>query len=369
MSEIIITSQNLSRFSKRLQKSVEKQLGQKITLTQASLLLANTFGVDSIHHLQKKLESSNTKEHLINNSSSEEADIISFIEKYFNTNKSSKIFNFSFSMEYHKKCFNLSAKSLKYIDIEGFGIYFGEQADYLQKELDRLELTKDDINFINTLKNKMRLDNVPHSVYLGEKIHAILGLKSIDDSYDFKMNHESNYKPISNYGLCEKLFVKVKESFFEETGAPFNFGNDNYAFIDLSDEKNFTFYSTIEESMKNIDKNSIIIEFLTPINQSSTINPKSIYKKQGIASFFIFPSNGNLILSSINTEINQEFKKMNDYYYFLGMKQFKEDSQQNIKHILPINHPYKDDFINGFEFMLDEFKKYNQKFQKNKTLK
>ena len=121
--------------------------------------------------------------------------------------------------------------------------------------------------------------------------------------------------------------------------------------------------------MKNIDKNSIIIEFLTPINQSSTINPKSIYKKQGIASFFIFPSNGNLILSSINTEINQEFKKMNDYYYFLGMKQFKEDSQQNIKHILPINHPYKDDFINGFEFMLDEFKKYNQKFQKNKTLK
>ena len=77
----ISTSQNLSRFSKCLQKSVEKQLGQKITLTQASLLLANTFGVDSIHHLQKKLESSNTKEHLINNSSSEEADIISFIEK------------------------------------------------------------------------------------------------------------------------------------------------------------------------------------------------------------------------------------------------------------------------------------------------
>ena len=83
MSEIIITSQNLSRFSKRLQKSIEKQLGQPITLTQANLLLANTFGVDSIHHLQKKLESLNTKENLINSSTSEEKDIISFIESLF----------------------------------------------------------------------------------------------------------------------------------------------------------------------------------------------------------------------------------------------------------------------------------------------
>ena len=91
MSEIIITSQNLSRFSKRLQKSIEKQLGQQITLTQASLLLANAFGVDSIHHLQKKLESSNIKEGLTINSSAEELDIISFIENYFNTTNNSKI--------------------------------------------------------------------------------------------------------------------------------------------------------------------------------------------------------------------------------------------------------------------------------------
>lgn len=368
MSEIIITSQNLSRFSKRLQKSIEKQLGQQITLTQASLLLANAFGVDSIHHLQKKLESSNIKEGLTINSSAEELDIISFIENYFNTTNNSKIFDFSFSMEHHKKCFNLSAKSLKYVDIEGFGIYFGEKADYIQKELNRLDLTKDDITFINTLKNKMRLDNIPQSIYLGEKIHAILGLKSIDESYDFKINHESNYKPITNYGLCEKLFVKVKESFFEETGAPFIFSNDNYAFIDLSNENKFTFYSNIEEAIKNIDKDSVIIEFLTPLHQSSNLKSQSTYKQQGISSYFIFLTKDKICISSINTEINQEFNKMNDYYYFLGRKQYKENSQQNIQQILPINHPYKNDFIKGFEFMLNEFKKYNQKFQ-NKIVK
>ena len=56
MSNIVITSQNISRFAKRLQKAIFEETGHKIPLNQASLLLSKTFGKNSIYELQKSLE-------------------------------------------------------------------------------------------------------------------------------------------------------------------------------------------------------------------------------------------------------------------------------------------------------------------------
>lgn len=56
MSHITITSKNYSDFSKRLKKSVKKNLGQEITLNQAKLLIAEMIGCQSIHEAQKWLE-------------------------------------------------------------------------------------------------------------------------------------------------------------------------------------------------------------------------------------------------------------------------------------------------------------------------
>lgn len=55
MSDIIITEKNLSRFIKRLKNTLEQDLQIQVSHNKASLLLAKTFGVDSLHHLQQKL--------------------------------------------------------------------------------------------------------------------------------------------------------------------------------------------------------------------------------------------------------------------------------------------------------------------------
>lgn len=55
MSDIIINQDNLSRFSKRLKKAVEKELGTSISLNQATLFIAKMLGNNSIHELQKNL--------------------------------------------------------------------------------------------------------------------------------------------------------------------------------------------------------------------------------------------------------------------------------------------------------------------------
>lgn len=56
MSKIIITEQNFSIFSKRLKKSISKQLGIAVSLNQAKKLIAEMTGSNSIHQLQENLK-------------------------------------------------------------------------------------------------------------------------------------------------------------------------------------------------------------------------------------------------------------------------------------------------------------------------
>lgn len=55
MSEFQITEDNISRFSKRLKKTIQKNLGTDITLSQATLLIAEMLGNNSIHQMQENL--------------------------------------------------------------------------------------------------------------------------------------------------------------------------------------------------------------------------------------------------------------------------------------------------------------------------
>lgn len=55
MSKINISQDNLPRFSKRLKKAIEQELGTSISLNQATLLIAKMLGNNSTHELQKNL--------------------------------------------------------------------------------------------------------------------------------------------------------------------------------------------------------------------------------------------------------------------------------------------------------------------------
>lgn len=58
MSQIIINKDNISRFNKRLQKSLNKHLNKDIKLSQASQIFSEALGVSSEHELKKILTSS-----------------------------------------------------------------------------------------------------------------------------------------------------------------------------------------------------------------------------------------------------------------------------------------------------------------------
>lgn len=61
-TEIKINEKNLSRYNKRLQKAIEKNLGHKIKLSEASDIFAQVLGMTSLHELQAILEKDVIKE-------------------------------------------------------------------------------------------------------------------------------------------------------------------------------------------------------------------------------------------------------------------------------------------------------------------
>lgn len=61
MSDIIITSENLSRFSKRLQKSIEKNLNIKISFNDAMTMFSQSLGKSNIHEMQLALQTNSNR--------------------------------------------------------------------------------------------------------------------------------------------------------------------------------------------------------------------------------------------------------------------------------------------------------------------
>lgn len=336
MSDIIVNQKNLSRFTKRLQKSLSKNLTQEIPLHLASLILAETFGVDSIHHLQQKLTEETKDETLV---------IKELIENYFSSNLNTKILGFSIiANDFNDSVsFNISAKSKKYEDEEGFGIFLGENSSYIDKELNNLDLSFDDLDFIKQLVSKLHFNDLPKSLYLGAKLKDFFNIKKRNTYYSFK--NSKNFESVTNYGFCESIFVLVEEDFFEKVGAPFTLNNDHYCFIDLNNT-NHKFFNDINSGINAITQDTMLLEFKTPINQSSSLIQKSQYKVQGICSHYIYLKNNQKIATTVNLSFSNDINDIKDYFYFLGKNKVNIDKHFNIESI-PVNHPYKDKILEG----------------------
>lgn len=336
MSDIIVNQKNLSRFTKRLQKSLSKNLKQEIPLHLASLILAETFGVDSIHHLQQKLTEETKDETLV---------IKELIENYFSSNLNTKIIGFSIiANDFNDSVsFNISAKSKKYEDEEGFGIFLGENSSYIENELNNLDLSVDDLDFIKQLVSKLHFNDLPKSLYLGAKLKDFFSINKRNSYYSFK--NTKNFESVTNYGFCESIFVLVEDDFFEKVGAPFTLNNDHYCFIDLKNTHHKFFYD-IESAINSITKNTMLLEFKTPINQSSSLIQKSQHRIQGICSHYIYLKNNEKFATTVNLNHSKEINNINDYFYFYGKNQFNINQNFNIDSI-PVNHQYYDEILRG----------------------
>lgn len=116
MSNITVTSNNISRFTKRLQKAILEETGQKIPLNQASLIFSKMFGTNSIYELQQKLEKDVSTKDSISTEQAYYAEALEFQNKisnllqYISHNKNSKIHDLFFTMKNNQIFLSFSSR-------------------------------------------------------------------------------------------------------------------------------------------------------------------------------------------------------------------------------------------------------------------
>lgn len=348
MSEITINQKNLSRFTKRLQKSLSEHLNQEIPLHLASLIFAETLGVDSIHHLKEKLlQHTENASHLLPNDECKKID--NFITHYFSIHHESQLLSFYFFLDDNNLALSIEAKGKKLNSEEGFSVFFGSTPSYLNNELNRLSLTDKDLEFIHELVSFLHFDDLPLNIYLGERLKQYFKLEP-NSIYDFKMNKE--FESITNYGFCEKLYALVGIDFFERKGAPYVLHNDKYIFINLENE-NVRLFKTFSDAEKHIDNTNMLVEFLTPVNQFSNLVSPSKHKTQGICSHYFYKEKNQLIGVTANIQFKHNINNLEDFHFFFGQNFyniFGDKSFFNYK--LAINHPYRTQILSGFDSCL-----------------
>lgn len=191
MSDITITLDNLSRFNKRLQKALKKQFNQEIKLNIASNLFANALGVDDEYQLKQKLgiTTSQTLNHINNIKTSITHDtqqdiyldkaqsLLTDINSYFAQGKSLLS---SFVVYYIDRNVSLhvSAKSKKLVTSdEGFGLYFEDNPiEYFHENLEKLQHSKEDLLFLETICKKYFTEDYDQNIYLGSRFIRLLGI-------------------------------------------------------------------------------------------------------------------------------------------------------------------------------------------------
>ena len=60
----------------------------------------------------------------------------------------------------------------------------------------------------------------------------------------------------------------------------------------------------------------MLLEFKTPINQSSSLIQKSQHRIQGICSHYIYMKNNEKFATTVNLNHSKEINNINDYFYF-----------------------------------------------------
>lgn len=178
MSNITITTENLNRFNKRLQKALQKHFNQDVPLHIASTLFANALGVDGEFQLKKNLDiptqvSKNISDPYTNKAQSLVDELTEYFKKH-----SSKLSSISITYIYKDLAINIVSASKEFTDEEeGFGIYFGDNPNkYLEKELSIIEHSSEDKQFLEHICKTYFTEDIAENIFLGSRIAKIYNL-------------------------------------------------------------------------------------------------------------------------------------------------------------------------------------------------
>lgn len=184
MSDITITSDNVSRFNKRLQKALQKHFNQEVKLHTASTLFANALGVDGEFQLKNNLDIPI----VVNNNLSEPyvvkaKSLLSDFSEYFK-NKQSKLSSVNISYIYNNLAINIVSASKQFPDEEeGFGLYFEDNPNtYLEQELSNLECSTEDKQFLEYICQTYFTKDSAENIFLGSRLANMYNLNSEDNN-------------------------------------------------------------------------------------------------------------------------------------------------------------------------------------------
>lgn len=356
MSSIKINEKNLSRFTKRLQKSIEKNLGHAVSLNVASLIFSQSLGSNSFYDLQQILKVRDSE------------PIIDFINKYFQENLDSRILSFDTRLDMFTKMikFNFTAFVQANNDIGGLSIFISQAQENLSYELKKFSLLPKDRDFLENLVTLLNFNDMKKNLSIGYEIQQELNIvdnngRDENSYYSFKKNEK--YTAINNYGICENFIVLLKKNFLEKLNENNKDNHRYYSLINLENEE-VVFFESIQQALPYLSEETVLLDFITLLGGSS-------YKKQGLCHYSIYKEgdksyatiinnvkenlmkeNGGIYSVDYHAKKSKILHSMGDYYYFTGMLQAANMSECIDPSLVPpeVNHPYYKEFVDGYYF-------------------
>lgn len=236
-----ITQDNLSKFNKRLHKALKEVMGDKVSLSQAAELFARAAGFQTLHDLQNHL--GGTPDNISVKSVSQVNDnahaawiqlINADIRKYVDTNPTSNIRHWTWAKNDQSYSLNIEG------DDASFGLFLGDNVlSYVHKELEHLNATEDDQNFIFNLACRFPKDPI-EAKKLGLSVAQVCKLPFMRDGfysivrakkYTTAPGNFPKYKMIANFGEALQKFAVAPSKDFEAIAA---FSNNQKQYVDIT---------------------------------------------------------------------------------------------------------------------------------------
>lgn len=245
-----------------------------------------------------------------------------FVENYFKTNFQHGFLEFFMDKVDGFPILVLNSKGRnKQGNDYGFAIFFNtEKHDYIEKNLNKMMLSEEDMNFILNIKDKFINKSKEDNLYFGEIIFKFLNQ---NNSLNLLKKKEKLIE-VKNFGILRECFVLVNDDFIETEGLPFNEHTDKLAHIDFDSyilNKKIEYYESLNEALKNIRQGKMIFNLLH----------ESVNIKEGITSFYIYNEKNDKIIISVNGENKKIIKNINDCYNFFRISEIETTEIKEIE--------------------------------------
>ena len=258
-----ITSDNLSKFNKRLHKALKEVMGDTISLSQSAELMARATGFKTLHDLQMHLLSDQspslpspipkTAEPADNTPNSEWIEkITADIAHYASTHPHSTIRQWSWTKSNGTYALQIESNDA------AFGLFFGEDVvKYVDKELAHVSATAEDQNFIRQLAARFPIDPI-EGQKLGLDVAQQCKLPLMRDGWSSIARHPKYttqlgefpvYQTVANLGEAVQDFVIMSPDDFVAS-----VGHSQRNYVDISGLKTQNVFASWTDAVQYVKK-------------------------------------------------------------------------------------------------------------------